>query len=195
MHERAAQRQDRQPMADRRGQRQDRRSQGPFELFAGAASDRMRRMSSPKFELVSRAGANPGVHIIVVTGAITSSTSPAFQEAVSKVTAGALILDLTGVPSIDSMAVGSRVRLVQQGGTQGGARRRESARPERAAVDRDRAAFRHVRKRSGSRTGAALIQRLAGNRPSLVLPFAGLMNPHDRIFHRSREDAQRCPAL
>lgn len=70
----------------------------------------MRAMSSQNFAINSSPGSKPDVHILAATGAITSSTSAAFQEAVSKVTARYLILDFTGVPSVDSMAVGALVR-------------------------------------------------------------------------------------
>jgi anti-sigma B factor antagonist len=70
----------------------------------------MRAMSVEGFEVVMRPGATPAVQILTVRGAITSSTSPAFQEAVVSVTAPSLIFDLTDVPSIDSMAVGALVR-------------------------------------------------------------------------------------
>jgi anti-anti-sigma factor len=70
----------------------------------------MRRMPSDGFEVAPQAGAAPGLDILTANGAITSSNSAAFQEAVAKVTAPRLILDLTNVPSVDSMAVGALVR-------------------------------------------------------------------------------------
>jgi anti-sigma B factor antagonist len=68
-------------------------------------------MSTPAFQIAERAGANAKAHILCLTGALTYSAAPALQEAVR--TAGALpvlIMDLTEVPSVDSMAIGALVR-------------------------------------------------------------------------------------
>jgi anti-sigma B factor antagonist len=62
------------------------------------------------FHIAGRAGSNANVHILSVKGAINSTSSPAFQNAVRAATAPRLILDLTDVPSIDSMAIGALVR-------------------------------------------------------------------------------------
>lgn len=70
----------------------------------------MPRMSTGSFEIGQRAGANPSIHILSVKGAITHATSGRLQEAVSGVAAPALIMDLTEVPSLDSMAIGTLVR-------------------------------------------------------------------------------------
>lgn len=70
----------------------------------------MPRMPAGSFQIAGRAGTNTGVHILSVKGAITYSTSPALQEAVSAATAPRLIIDLSEVPSVDSMAVGALVR-------------------------------------------------------------------------------------
>jgi anti-sigma B factor antagonist len=70
----------------------------------------MRGMPSENFAVTSNQGSKPDVQILTVNGAITSSTSAAFQEAAAKVTARCLILDLSAVPSVDSMAVGALVR-------------------------------------------------------------------------------------
>jgi anti-sigma B factor antagonist len=71
----------------------------------------MPRMSTGSFQIAGRAGANAGVHILSVKGAITHATSSALQEAVSAASARGLIIDLTEVPSVDSMAVGALVRV------------------------------------------------------------------------------------
>jgi anti-sigma B factor antagonist len=71
---------------------------------------RMPRMPAESFQVAGRAGANASVHILSVKGAITHSTSPAFQEAARATTAPLLIIDLSEVPSVDSMAVGALVR-------------------------------------------------------------------------------------
>jgi anti-sigma B factor antagonist len=70
----------------------------------------MPRMSTGAFEIAGRAGANAGVHILSVKGAITHATSSSLQEAVNAATGRGLIIDLTEVPSVDSMAVGALVR-------------------------------------------------------------------------------------
>jgi anti-sigma B factor antagonist len=72
---------------------------------------RMPRMSAGAFQIAGRAGANAGVHILSVKGAITHATSSALQEAVNAASARGLIIDLTEVPSVDSMAVGALVRV------------------------------------------------------------------------------------
>lgn len=70
----------------------------------------MPRMSAGAFHIASRAGASAGVHILSVKGAITHATSAALQEAVAGAAASGLIVDLSEVPSVDSMAVGALVR-------------------------------------------------------------------------------------
>ena len=72
---------------------------------------RMPRMSTGSFQIAGRAGTSAGVHILSVKGAITHATSAALQEAVNAATAKNLIIDLTEVPSVDSMAVGALVRV------------------------------------------------------------------------------------
>jgi anti-sigma B factor antagonist len=61
-------------------------------------------------QVAGRAGSSPNVHVLTLKGAITSTSAPVFQEAVRAVTAPRLILDLTEVPSLDSMAIGALVR-------------------------------------------------------------------------------------
>ena len=68
-------------------------------------------MSAGAFQIAGRAGANASVHILSVKGAITHATSSALQEAVNAAQARDLIIDLTEVPSVDSMAVGALVRV------------------------------------------------------------------------------------
>lgn len=67
-------------------------------------------MSTDAFQIAGRAGARAGVHILSVKGAITHGTAGTLQEAVNAAPAHGLILDLTEVPSVDSMAVGALVR-------------------------------------------------------------------------------------
>ena len=71
----------------------------------------MPRMLAESFQIAGRAGTNASIHILSVKGAITHTTSPALQEAASGVDAPRLIIDLSEVPSVDSMAVGSLVRV------------------------------------------------------------------------------------
>lgn len=70
----------------------------------------MPRMATPAFQISGRAGANGRVHILQVKGAITHATAAAFQEAVRAANSPSLILDMTEVPSVDSMAIGALVR-------------------------------------------------------------------------------------
>jgi anti-sigma B factor antagonist len=71
----------------------------------------MPRMSAGAFQIGGRAGKDASVHILSVKGAITHATSSALQEAVAAATTRGLIIDLTEVPSVDSMAVGALVRV------------------------------------------------------------------------------------
>ncbi len=68
-------------------------------------------MSAESFQVVGRPGADASVHILSVKGALTNSTSPAFNQAVRATAARGLIIDLSEVPSIDSMAIGALVRV------------------------------------------------------------------------------------
>jgi anti-sigma B factor antagonist len=70
----------------------------------------MSRMPAESFRVAGRPGANANVHILSVKGAITYSTSPALQEAVRAAGEPGLIIDLSVVPSVDSMAIGALVR-------------------------------------------------------------------------------------
>jgi anti-sigma B factor antagonist len=67
-------------------------------------------MSSAAFHVGSRPGSIANVQVLSVRGAITYSTSPAFQDAISAAAASRLIVDLSEVSSIDSMAIGALVR-------------------------------------------------------------------------------------
>jgi anti-anti-sigma factor len=70
----------------------------------------MRGMSHETFRVVSQPGNRAGQQILVLTGAFTSSASAIFVDAVTAADAPRLILDLTEVPMVDSMAVGALVR-------------------------------------------------------------------------------------
>ena len=68
-------------------------------------------MSAESFQVAGRAGADASIHILSVRGAITHTTSPAFDEAVQAAVAPRLIIDLSEVPMLDSMAIGALVRV------------------------------------------------------------------------------------
>jgi len=61
-------------------------------------------------QVASRDGSNPNVHIVSLKGSITHASSPAFQDAISTSHKPRLIIDLSEVPSVDSMAIGALVR-------------------------------------------------------------------------------------
>jgi anti-sigma B factor antagonist len=71
----------------------------------------MPRMSE-SFQVAGRAGPKTNIYIISVRGAITYSNAPTLQEASGASDATRLILDLSEVPSVDSMAVGALVRIL-----------------------------------------------------------------------------------
>jgi anti-anti-sigma factor len=71
----------------------------------------MPRMAAPAFQVVGRAGSNARLHILRVSGAITHAGAPAFQGAVAAAGPSTdLIIDMSEVPSVDSMAIGALVR-------------------------------------------------------------------------------------
>jgi anti-sigma B factor antagonist len=60
--------------------------------------------------VIPRAGSREGAHILELKGAFTSSSSPLFNDAVIGVAAPRLIVDLSEVPMMDSVAIGALVR-------------------------------------------------------------------------------------
>jgi anti-sigma B factor antagonist len=72
---------------------------------------RMRAMPSETIRVTGQPIAEKGLHILTVRGAITYATCPAVVEAVQGVAEPKLILVMTEVPSVDSMAVGALVRI------------------------------------------------------------------------------------
>ncbi len=70
----------------------------------------MPAMPPEPFQVAGHVGANANIHILSLKGAITNATSGAFQEAVRAVAVPVLIVDLSEVPWVDSMAVGALVR-------------------------------------------------------------------------------------
>jgi anti-sigma B factor antagonist len=67
-------------------------------------------MASEPFRVATKPGSREGVHILELTGAFTSSSSPIFNDAVVAAAAPRLIVDLSQVPMMDSMAIGALVR-------------------------------------------------------------------------------------
>lgn len=70
----------------------------------------MRGMANEPFQINGKPGSGSGVHILTARGPITFASSAALVEAVQAITQPKLIIDLTAVPSVDSMAVGALVR-------------------------------------------------------------------------------------
>lgn len=70
----------------------------------------MRRMSAEPFSISRRSGSSDSVQIIAPKGAISFTTAPQFREAMEATTSRRVIIDMTEVPSIDSVAVGVLVR-------------------------------------------------------------------------------------
>jgi anti-sigma B factor antagonist len=81
-----------------------------LHCFARRNWTRMRGMSPESFRVVSKPPNRPGLQVLQLHGAFTSGASAIFVEAVSSADAPRLILDLTEVPMVDSMAVGALVR-------------------------------------------------------------------------------------
>jgi len=71
----------------------------------------MPRVSTQPFRVTPQAAGRQGQNVLTVTGSITTTTAAAFQEAVIAANAPRLIIDMTQVPSIDSMAIGALVRV------------------------------------------------------------------------------------
>ncbi len=70
----------------------------------------MRDMSPESFRVVPLPSSHAGLQILQLKGAFTSTASGVFVDAVAAADAPRLILDLTDVPMVDSMAVGALVR-------------------------------------------------------------------------------------
>ncbi len=78
--------------------------------FARRKWTRMRGMSLETFHVVAQPSSRAGQQILQLKGAFTSTASGIFVDAVATADAPRLILDLTEVPMVDSMAVGALVR-------------------------------------------------------------------------------------
>jgi anti-sigma B factor antagonist len=70
----------------------------------------MRAMTHEPFRVVPSDGTRPGQKILSLKGALTSTSSPVFIEALHGVESPSLIIDMTDVPSMDSLAIGALVR-------------------------------------------------------------------------------------
>jgi anti-anti-sigma factor len=70
----------------------------------------MRGMPLETFRVVSQPSSRAGQEILLLKGAFTSTASATFVDAVAAVAAPRLILDMSEVPMVDSMAVGALVR-------------------------------------------------------------------------------------
>jgi anti-sigma B factor antagonist len=70
----------------------------------------MRAMPNEPFCVVQQASKHEGQSILLLKGAFTSASSGAFNEAVAATDSPRVIVDMTDVPLVDSMAVGSLVR-------------------------------------------------------------------------------------
>ena len=67
-------------------------------------------MDAASFRVADQAGSSVDVRILAVYGAITNDSLGAFQAAVTESNQPRLIIDMTGVPHVDSMAIGGLVR-------------------------------------------------------------------------------------
>ncbi|MGC1258290.1 MAG: STAS domain-containing protein [Candidatus Acidiferrales bacterium] len=70
----------------------------------------MRAMPHEAFRVETQPSKNEGQSILVLAGPFTSSSSGAFNDAVAATATPRVIVDMTDVPLVDSMAVGSLVR-------------------------------------------------------------------------------------
>src|SRR5271165_7213936 len=64
-------------------------------------------MATDQLQIEARDGARPGQRVVVLTGVLTISTLFAFQDFTHADKSETLILDMSGVPYIDSAGLGS----------------------------------------------------------------------------------------
>jgi anti-sigma B factor antagonist len=62
------------------------------------------------FRIIPQAGSRGGQYILLVKGHFSSASSSAFQDAILAAPGQRLIIEMSEVPGIDSMAVGALVR-------------------------------------------------------------------------------------
>ena len=67
-------------------------------------------MTHEPFRVIEQPSTKTDQTILTLKGAMTSASAAAFVEAIAAVSSSRLILDMTDVPFVDSMAVGSLVR-------------------------------------------------------------------------------------
>ncbi|MGA8036603.1 MAG: STAS domain-containing protein [Candidatus Acidiferrales bacterium] len=67
-------------------------------------------MTHEPFRVIPSDGSHEGQKILSLKGALTSSSSPIFIEALHAIESPSLIIDMTDVPSMDSLAIGALVR-------------------------------------------------------------------------------------
>ncbi|MFZ0582249.1 MAG: STAS domain-containing protein [Candidatus Acidiferrales bacterium] len=67
-------------------------------------------MPHEAFRVETQPSTHPGHSILILAGPFTSASSAVFNEAVSATDSPRVIVDMTNVPLVDSMAVGSLVR-------------------------------------------------------------------------------------
>ena len=67
-------------------------------------------MEPASFGITARAGTSAEVRVLMMYGALTNDSLPAFQKAVAEVTEPRLIIDMAAVPHVDSIAIGGLVR-------------------------------------------------------------------------------------
>jgi anti-anti-sigma factor len=81
-------------------------------FFTGSTPNkhRMRPMPYEPFRVIAQPGAAEGLQILHVKGPITHESSPKLVEAVIAVSDPRLIIDLSKVPLVDSVAIGALVR-------------------------------------------------------------------------------------
>jgi anti-sigma B factor antagonist len=70
----------------------------------------MRAMPNEPFRVVPQASKHQGQSILLLKGAFTSASSGAFTDALAASDSPRVIVDMTEVPLLDSMAIGSLVR-------------------------------------------------------------------------------------
>jgi anti-anti-sigma factor len=73
-------------------------------------STRMQAMTHEPFRVIPSAGSHSGQQLLSLKGALTSTSSPVFIEALHQIDSPVLIIDMTDVPSMDSLAIGALVR-------------------------------------------------------------------------------------
>src|SRR5271155_708728 len=70
----------------------------------------MHGVAHEPFRAVQEPRSNAELTVLTLKGAMTSASAASFVEAIAGVSSQRLILDMTEVPFVDSMAVGSLVR-------------------------------------------------------------------------------------